>query len=136
MDCNLLACLPNKTVEEDANLRMDFVSAVLSKTKTKSRSNAKPETSSSNPGAAMEIEKPEEAARPVTMEVDGKPEKNEVSKKARWRGSSPCNETNQWAGRRARYSYTTPQSTTRRALHSPPLHHSKLPSGNKPTTKP
>uniref|UniRef100_A0A0E0M1S3 Uncharacterized protein n=1 Tax=Oryza punctata TaxID=4537 RepID=A0A0E0M1S3_ORYPU len=74
-------------------LLSDFVAAVLSKTKTKRKSKAKPDTSGSNPGAAMEIEKPEEAAQPVAMEVDGKlerekevdgkPKKKEVSKKAR-----------------------------------------------------
>uniref|UniRef100_J3MYV4 TROVE domain-containing protein n=2 Tax=Oryza brachyantha TaxID=4533 RepID=J3MYV4_ORYBR len=72
-------------------LLSDFVSAALSKTKSK----PKAETSSSNRDARMDIEEPEVAAQPVAMdvdvdgekkEVDAKPEKKKVSKKARKMG--------------------------------------------------
>uniref|UniRef100_A0A0E0QTB1 TROVE domain-containing protein n=1 Tax=Oryza rufipogon TaxID=4529 RepID=A0A0E0QTB1_ORYRU len=92
-------------------LLSDFVSAELSKSKTKSKSKVKPETSSSNPGAAMEIEKPQEAAQPVAMEVDGKPEKEkgvggkpekkEVSKKARKAGKFAVQSLERYYGDRA-----------------------------------
>uniref|UniRef100_A0A0E0M2Z4 TROVE domain-containing protein n=1 Tax=Oryza punctata TaxID=4537 RepID=A0A0E0M2Z4_ORYPU len=92
-------------------LLSDFVAAVLSKTKTKSKSKAKPETSGSNPSATMEIEKPEEAAQPVAMEVDGKPEKEkevdgkpekkEVSKKARKAGKLAVQSLEKYYGDRA-----------------------------------
>ncbi|KAF0923239.1 hypothetical protein E2562_003448 [Oryza meyeriana var. granulata] len=78
-------------------LLSDFVSAVLSKTKSE------PKTSNNNPGEGMEIEKPEEAAQPVAMEVDGnpEPEKREVSKKARKAGKLAVQSLEKYYGDRA-----------------------------------